>query len=558
MSEAISAFAEMLRGEARFTARDREARELWSMVQPSHQDLHNHWVDVSFTQNPKRFMAVPRARTKNPPLRDIQNEAQPGDLDQRGGDIDGQQVQAFLAIEPSLVVGEIQPLSAVSTPVPLNSWSPALPGSMWQDSGTVVGLKCEQIQMPAGVGRRGIGQILLYDSVKFEAVSEPVSIMLEEGRVRFPLDQPEVFFRVAAPDAAVGFICIICRIDGELRIPSAVGFQPIFTPQPDRRPPLPIPGITSFQPIWANASQALMSEMITTINTKASGTYKIDSKITITVYDKPNIHPWFYSWMQPAGEAKLLALPINSGLHFPTPVGFISDIRIGLGKQIKSPTLQLLVQVIPDVPSNWAAQFDELAVMITDVGRLEGRYTSCAITVNEEMEFSDLIRIVADECSTRESSLVVFYLRIRAEKKENPIFKIGIIPLDLDSIPETGPVRVSLYDQKSLPKDFLKQAAKPIRKHLCCAGSPSHPYIGCSTSSVAQANLTITINFDILRSFSSSDILTIYLHAFAQSLHLLEKNCVEGLPRDFRQNDPNTSKKFRWSFSAISYQFPLT
>jgi hypothetical protein len=55
-------------------------------------------------------------------------------------------------------------------------------------------------------------------------------------------------------------------------------------------------------------------------------------------------------------------------------------------------------------------------------------------------------------------------LRIRAEKKENPIFKIGIIPLDLDSIPETGLVRVSLYDQKSVPKDFLKQAAKPTKK----------------------------------------------------------------------------------------------
>jgi hypothetical protein len=71
-----------------------------------------------------------------------------------------------------------------------------------------------------------------------------------------------------------------------------------------------------------------MSEMITGLNTKASGTYKLDSKIIITVYDKPNIHSWFYSWMQPAGEAKLLALPINSGLHFQATIGFISDIRI--------------------------------------------------------------------------------------------------------------------------------------------------------------------------------------------------------------------------------------
>jgi hypothetical protein len=86
--------------------------------------------------------------------------------------------------------------------------------------------------IPAGTGRRAISQILLYGSVKFEAVSEPVSIVLEEGRGGFPLDQPEVFFRVAAPDAPVGFVCIICRVEGELRMPSAVGFQPIFASSP--------------------------------------------------------------------------------------------------------------------------------------------------------------------------------------------------------------------------------------------------------------------------------------------------------------------------------------
>jgi hypothetical protein len=78
--------------------------------------------------------------------------------------------------------------------------------------------------------------------------------------------------------------------------------------------------------------------------------------------------------------------------------------------------------------------------------------------------------------------------------------------------------------------------------------------MGCLTSSVAQANLTIKINFNILRSLSSSDILTICLHAFLQSFRPFEKNCVQGLPRDFRQNNPNTNKKFRWSFSAISHQ----
>jgi hypothetical protein len=30
------------------------------MVEPSYEDMHNHRVGVSSTQNPKRFMAVPR------------------------------------------------------------------------------------------------------------------------------------------------------------------------------------------------------------------------------------------------------------------------------------------------------------------------------------------------------------------------------------------------------------------------------------------------------------------------------------------------------------------
>jgi hypothetical protein len=47
---------------------------------------------------------------------------------------------------------------------------------------------------------------------------------------------------------------------------------------------------------------------------------------------------------------------------------------------------------------------------------------------------------------------------------------------------------------------------------------------------------------------------TIQLHAFLQSLHPFEKNCVQGLLQDFHQNNPNTNKKFRWSFSAISHQ----
>jgi hypothetical protein len=51
--------------------------------------------------------------------------------------------------------------------------------------------------------------------------------------------------------------------------------------------------------------------------------------------------------------------------------------------------------------------------------------------------------------------------------------------------------------------------------------------IECPTSSVAQANLTIKIDFNISRSFSSSDILTIYLHTVLQSPHpsIQEKLC---------------------------------
>jgi hypothetical protein len=102
--------------------------------------------------------------------------------------------------------------------------------------------------------------------------------------------------------------------------------------------------------------------------------------------------------------------------------------------------------------------------------------------------------------------------------------------------------------------DTLKYTDKDHVQHLENSRSMRREGIGCPTSSVAQENLTIKINFNILRSFSSSDILTINLHAFLQSLHPFGKNCVQGLPRDIRQNNPNTNKKFRWSFSAISPQ----
>jgi hypothetical protein len=79
-------------------------------------------------------------------------------------------------------------------------------------------------------------------------------------------------------------------------------------------------------------------------------------------------------------------------------------------------------------------------------------------------------------------------------------------------------------------------------------------YVGCPTSSAAQVNLKIKINFNVVGSCSSSDILIIYFRTFLQSLHPFEKNCVQSLPLDLRQNNPNTNKKFKWSFSATSHQ----
>jgi hypothetical protein len=44
------------------------------------------------------------------------------------------------------------------------------------------------------------------------------------------------------------------------------------------------------------------------------------------------------------------------------------------------------------------------------------------------------------------------------------------------------------------------------------------------------------------------------MHFYNRSIHPFEKNRVQGLPRDFRQNNPNTNKKFRWRFTATSHQ----
>jgi hypothetical protein len=92
--------------------------------------------------------------------------------------------------------------------------------------------------------------------------------------------------------------------------------------------------------------------------------------------------------------------------------------------------------------------------------------------------------------------------------------------------------------QNPLPLGMAMKAAKEEDCVVPVSGDnksdrASQTLIWRPTSSVAHANLTIRINFNISRPFSASDILAIYLHAFLQSLHPFEKNCVQGLAQDF-------------------------
>jgi hypothetical protein len=63
-------------------------------------------------------------------------------------------------------------------------------------------------------------------------------------------------------------------------------------------------------------------------------------------------------------------------------------------------------------------------------------------------------------------------------------------------------------------------------------GVAKNPVVALQSYQVSQikyitVNLTIKINFNILRSLSSSDIFTIYLHAFLQYLHPFEKTALK-------------------------------
>jgi hypothetical protein len=81
--------------------------------------------------------------------------------------------------------------------------------------------------------------------------------------------------------------------------------------------------------------------------------------------------------------------------------------------------------------------------------------------------------------------------------------------------------------------------------------SSSTMCIGCPTSSVAQTNLTIKINFNILHSFSSFilTIFTIYMYAFLQSLHpsIREKLCSRS-PAGFLPEWPEYEQELQMEF----------
>jgi hypothetical protein len=82
----------------------------------------------------------------------------------------------------------------------------------------------------------------------------------------------------------------------------------------------------------------------------------------------------------------------------------------------------------------------------------------------------------------------------------------------------------------------------------------SSKVIGCPTSSVAQANLTIEINFNILRSFSSSNILTIYLHAFCnRSIH--SRKTAFKISRGI---SARITRRRTWSSDGVSARYPIS
>jgi hypothetical protein len=78
--------------------------------------------------------------------------------------------------------------------------------------------------------------------------------------------------------------------------------------------------------------------------------------------------------------------------------------------------------------------------------------------------------------------------------------------------------------------------------------------IGCPNASVASANLSSKINFDLWCLLNTSDARFIGADTFLQLAHSVEKNCIQSLPRNLPQNDSNLEKKLGQTHGVRSYQ----
>jgi hypothetical protein len=78
--------------------------------------------------------------------------------------------------------------------------------------------------------------------------------------------------------------------------------------------------------------------------------------------------------------------------------------------------------------------------------------------------------------------------------------------------------------------------------------------IGYPTPGVAWRNLTNKKGFDVWCLFRSPDVLSIAVDTLLQSVHPLEENRVQCLPRDFCQNYLNADKKLHRTACLIAHQ----
>jgi hypothetical protein len=78
--------------------------------------------------------------------------------------------------------------------------------------------------------------------------------------------------------------------------------------------------------------------------------------------------------------------------------------------------------------------------------------------------------------------------------------------------------------------------------------------IGYPTPSVATRNLPNKKGFQLSCFVSSPDVVSIGVDTFLQSVHPLEKNCIQYVPRNFCQSDADADKKHRLALCPISHQ----